>query len=222
MPRATCLLLLLAGCLLGRAVWAQTPVDVALVLAVDASGSISESEFRLQKEGIAQALTDDEVVRTLTSGSLRRAAIAYVEWGSPGGATTVVGWMIVEDLAGAEALAHALLQAPRSPQSYNAIGDAIDHSAALLQACPVRPSVASSTSRATTPTREACGLPPWPAMPPSPPASPSTAWRSWTAARRWVTAWPIISRPMSSAVQAPSSSPRATARISAAPCAGNW
>lgn len=136
MTRRRLLLLLAALCLPGRLALAQTPVDVALVLAVDASGSISDGEFRLQKEGIAEALTDPEVVQRMLSGSLQRVALAYVEWGSPGGAETVVGWMLVERPADAEAVAQAILQAPRSSQSYNAMGDAIVQSTALLLACP--------------------------------------------------------------------------------------
>lgn len=112
------------------------PVDTALVLVVDASGSISDGEFRLQREGIALAVTDAEVMAAIQSGAFQRLAIAYVEWGGPVMAETMVGWMIVEDAGSAEDFAAAVLAAPRSHQSYNAIGDAIDHAAALLARCP--------------------------------------------------------------------------------------
>ncbi len=71
-------------------------VDVALVLTVDASGSIDQPEFQLQKEGIAGAVADPEVLSTIQSGRNGRIAIAYVEWGSPGGAQMMVDWMLVE------------------------------------------------------------------------------------------------------------------------------
>jgi hypothetical protein len=116
-----------------------TPVDTALVLVVDASGSITEEEFRLQREGIALAVTDPGVMSAILSGGLQRIAIAYVEWGGPMMAQTMVGWMIVEDGASADDFAAAVLAAPRSQQSYNAIGDAIDHAAALLGQCPCQP-----------------------------------------------------------------------------------
>jgi hypothetical protein len=70
----------------GDAPW----VDVALVLTVDASGSIDPPEFQLQKEGIAGAVADPEVLSTIQSGRNGRIAIAYVEWGAPGGAQLVV------------------------------------------------------------------------------------------------------------------------------------
>jgi hypothetical protein len=119
---------------------AFTPVDTALVLVVDASGSILGPEFQLQKEGIALAITDEEVMASIQSGAHQRIALAYVEWGSPGLPRTMVGWTIVEDQASAEAFAAAVLAAERSRQTYNAMGDGIDHAAALLGQCPCQPS----------------------------------------------------------------------------------
>jgi len=118
---------------------AQTPVDTALILAVDASGSISPAEFALQREGIRQAVTDPQVLAAIRSGPFARLAIAYVEWGGPGMAQTMVGWHLVEDPAGAEAFGRAVLAAHRSIQSWNAIGDAIDHAVSLFDTCPCAP-----------------------------------------------------------------------------------
>lgn len=114
-------------------------VDVALVLAVDASGSIDAAEFTLQRQGIAHAVTHPRVIDVIANGPIGRVAFAYVEWGGPGMAATMVDWMVVVDAPGAEAFATAVLAAPRSPQSYNAIGDAITHGTALMAACPCSP-----------------------------------------------------------------------------------
>jgi hypothetical protein len=118
---------------------ARQRVDVALVLTVDASGSIDTPEFQLQKEGIAGAVADPEVLSTIRSGRNGRIAIAYVEWGAPGGAQVMVDWMLVQDAASAAAFGSAVLQAPRSIQSYNAIGDAIDLAVKLFDICPCQP-----------------------------------------------------------------------------------
>jgi hypothetical protein len=73
------------------------------------------------------------------SGPNRRIAIAYAEWGGPGTAQTIVNWHIVSSKETAEEFAAAVITASRSYQSYNAIGDAIDHGVDLLKACPCKP-----------------------------------------------------------------------------------
>ncbi len=115
------------------------PVDVALVLLVDASLSIEEDEFQLQKQGIAQAIKDPTVLGAIRGGRQRRIALAYVEWGSPGLAQTVVDWKIVDGPQGAEVFAQALLTAPRSRHTWNAIGDGIDLAAQMIADCPCQP-----------------------------------------------------------------------------------
>lgn len=119
-----------------RGAAAQEPVDMLLVLAMDASGSIDETEFRLQREGYAEALTHPQVVAAIRSKPRSAMGIAMLEWGSPGGSQTIVDWRRVRDAASAQALADALLAAPRTPQSYNAIGDAIHHASHLLREGP--------------------------------------------------------------------------------------
>ncbi|MDY0884915.1 DUF1194 domain-containing protein [Dongia soli] len=114
-------------------------VDLALVLVVDASGSIDPSEFRLQKEGIAAAITDADILGAIRGGGHGRIAVAYVEWGSPGAPANVVPWMLVGDRGSAERFAASVLQAPRSPQSWNAIGDAIHLATGMMETCPCRP-----------------------------------------------------------------------------------
>lgn len=133
-------LLALPGALAPAAAAAQPlpELDLLLVLAVDASGSIDPDEFRLQREGYAEALTHPAVLAAITGKPRGAIAVAMVEWGAPGGAATVVEWMRVHDAASARALAEAVLDAPRSRQSWNAIGDALDHCARMLLAAPFR------------------------------------------------------------------------------------
>lgn len=109
-----------------------------LVLAMDASGSIDADEFRLQREGLAHSIAHPAVLAAIASRPRGAIAVAMVEWGSPGGAATAVDWMAVRDAASAAALAAAIRAAPRSRQSYNAIGDAIAHAAALIAEAPFR------------------------------------------------------------------------------------
>lgn len=112
--------------------------DLLLALVVDASGSIDPQEFALQRQGYADALADPSVIAAARSGVAGCIAVCMAEWGSPGGATTVVPWMELRDAASAAALGAAIRAAPRSAQSYNAIGDAIDHAARAIAAAPMR------------------------------------------------------------------------------------
>ena len=130
--------LLAAPALVAAPAQAQEALDMLLVLAMDASGSIGEEEFRLQREGYAEALTPPQVVAAIRSKRRGAMGIAMIEWGSPGGAALVVDWHRVSDAASAQVFANAVLAAPRSRQSYNAIGDAITHAAALITAAPFR------------------------------------------------------------------------------------
>jgi hypothetical protein len=127
-------------CVLAAPVLVSGPevLDVLLVLAMDASGSIREDEFRLQREGYAEALTHPAVLAAI--GSRRRGAIgvAVIEWGTPGGSQVIVDWTRVSGAASAQALGQAILDAPRTAQSWNAIGDAIHHASHLLREGPFR------------------------------------------------------------------------------------
>ena len=132
--------LLFAPALIGATAGAQAypEVDLLLVLAMDASGSIDSDEFRLQREGIAESIIHPAVLAAIAANPRRAIAIAMTEWGSTGGAALVVDWHRVSDAASAQVFANAALAAPRSRQSYNAIGDAITHAAALISAAPYR------------------------------------------------------------------------------------
>jgi hypothetical protein len=116
-----------------------TAVDVALVLSVDASGSIDAQEFALQRDGIAGAVTDAEVLKAITGGIHGRIAIALVEWGTPGAPAKVVDWHLVGDDASAAEFANAVRAAPRAPQSWNAIGDGMELGIGMLGSCPCKP-----------------------------------------------------------------------------------
>jgi hypothetical protein len=122
-----------------QAAAARDEVDLLLVLAVDASGSIDADEFRLQREGYAEALSHPAVLAAVASKPRGAVAVAMVEWGSPGGAATVLDWKrLSPDPASARGLAAAVLAAPRSRQGWNAIGDALDHCALMIHAAPFR------------------------------------------------------------------------------------
>ena len=136
MRRAAIAILGLIAALRAAAPVGAQPVDLLLVLAVDGSGSIDEEEFRFQREGYAAALTHPQVLRAIRSGERRAIGILFLEWGSPGEAKVVVDWTRVGDETSAETFAARVLAAPRTYQTWNAIGDAIMLGVTTIKGAP--------------------------------------------------------------------------------------
>jgi hypothetical protein len=97
-------------------------VDLELVLAGDASGSIDPDELQLQRQGYADAIADPRVLDTIGQGAIGAIAVAYIEWAGSFSTDLVVDWQVIRDRRSAQAFARALLTAPRRAQGFNAIG----------------------------------------------------------------------------------------------------
>ena len=102
----------LAAALFGAPGHAAAQADVALVLAVDVSGSVSEERFKLQRDGIAQALDSDAIAAAVSSGNHRAIEIAVVEWAEE--QSVVVPWTVVRSRQELAAVAQRLRSTPRS------------------------------------------------------------------------------------------------------------
>ena len=89
-------------------------VDLQLVLAVDASGSVDTSRFELQKRGYAEAFADPRVIDAIRTGSLRAIAVAMMQWTGPEMQNVVVGWTLITDPDSAMRFSKAIDAAPRS------------------------------------------------------------------------------------------------------------
>ena len=72
-------------------------VDLELVLAMDASGSISEHEYMLQLNGTADAFLDSNIQAAITSGPRGRIAVAIVLWSDAAFPKVNSGWHILDD-----------------------------------------------------------------------------------------------------------------------------
>jgi Protein of unknown function (DUF1194) len=97
--------------------------DLALVLAIDGSGSISYDDFSLQRQGYAHALQSREVQQALAS--VGRVDIAVVLWGDSEIAPQVMGWHRVARPADAEALSRQILAMPRVVSGNTGIGNGL-------------------------------------------------------------------------------------------------
>ncbi|MGQ0672121.1 MAG: DUF1194 domain-containing protein [Hyphomicrobium sp.] len=73
----------LFGLLLVLTTWplrAADDVDTALIVSVDVSNSVDAQRYKLQMEGIAQALEDPEVIDAITSGANGGILFSMVTW----------------------------------------------------------------------------------------------------------------------------------------------
>lgn len=91
----------LAGLWLSVSVcWAEC--RLGLVLALDVSGSVDAAEYRLQLDGIAEALQDEGVSRALLSDTGRPVALTVFEWSSQAYQRRILPWRTLrsaEDIA---------------------------------------------------------------------------------------------------------------------------
>ena len=126
--------LLLAGA--GAPAAAQTAVDLQLVLAVDASGSVSEAALRAAEAGLRGGLPQSALCCARLAPARRTAiAVTMVQWTGPAMQVQVVPWALVNDEASMLALAAAIEAAPRQLfGGGTSISGAIDHAMTLFPA----------------------------------------------------------------------------------------
>jgi len=114
-----------------------TDVAVALVLAVDVSGSVSTDRFELQREGYAAAFRNPRVLNAIRSLDTQSIAVAMMQWTGPALHVVAVDWTLVKDEATALGFADAIAAAPRQLfGGGTSISGAIDYSRLLLALSP--------------------------------------------------------------------------------------
>ncbi len=84
--------------------------DVALVLAVDVSGSVDEMRYRVQMEGIARALEDEDVVKSILGGEHGSILVAMLAWADT--STEVMPWQVIASRADALRVAQSIRELP--------------------------------------------------------------------------------------------------------------
>lgn len=118
---------------------ATSCVDVALVLSVDSSASVSQSEYFLQRNGIAAAFRDPAVLDAFAMAG--RVAVSIIFWGSEGLPKPQSPWMLVDGRQGAEAFARAVEAMPRGVTGDTGLGAGLQAALgklATLDACAIR------------------------------------------------------------------------------------
>ena len=107
-----CLSVLWLSALAIRPAAGQAVLDLHLVLAFDASASVNDQEFALQRAGTAAAFRDPTVLAAITATPGGIAA-SIVQWSSIGRQTVALGWHVLTDAGSAGAFADAVETMPR-------------------------------------------------------------------------------------------------------------
>jgi hypothetical protein len=111
-------------------------IELAMVLAVDGSASVSFDEFGLIAGGMAVALRDPTVVAGLTGTSARSLLL----WSGAGQQDVITGWARIATQADLRAFADDVDNMPRTVSAgTTAIGEALLASLTLLAQVPAIP-----------------------------------------------------------------------------------
>ena len=109
---------------------------LALLVMMDVSGSVTEANWRAQRDGTANAFRDPAVTR-LISQQEGGVAIATVAWGSR--AHTVVQWRIIRDEEQAADFADRLAAVQRPEQGQTDLAGAMRAAAVSFEMTPCQP-----------------------------------------------------------------------------------
>ncbi|MEJ8561516.1 DUF1194 domain-containing protein [Yoonia sp. GPGPB17] len=97
--------------------------EVALMLAVDVSGSVDPDEYRIQMDGLAAGLLDSSVSAALVGG---QSKLALMQWTGTSRQEVVIGWSTMHDDTDVLAFANQVVVTPRIWRNFStAIGEAL-------------------------------------------------------------------------------------------------
>ena len=113
------------------------PVDLALLIALDCSASVTFEEFNLIAGGCAAALRDQQVVAGFTGGARGASLCALLLFSSPDAQAVSVPWTRIVTPADLERFAADVDSTPRLVRAgTTAIGSALVAAGALLDILP--------------------------------------------------------------------------------------
>lgn len=119
------------------AVPAEAACRLALVLAIDVSSSVDDAEDRLQREGLAAALTAPEVRDALLAEPGFPVALHVFEWSGRYQQTTLLDWTYLDGQAAIETAAATIAVSRRQQSAFpTALGYALGHAASVLAEGP--------------------------------------------------------------------------------------
>ncbi|MEM6902173.1 MAG: DUF1194 domain-containing protein [Pseudomonadota bacterium] len=95
----------------------KAPVDVVLLLAIDASASVTQNVLATQLDGHARAFRDPGVQSALRSGPAGQIAVAVMLWSSPIDTRLTLPWRIVRTPEDARQLAADIASVPEAERA---------------------------------------------------------------------------------------------------------
>ena len=108
--------------------------DTALILTIDVSNSVDTVEYRLQTDGLADALQDPAIVDTMVAGG---TTIAVVQWSGEDKQTVSIPWTQIRTALDVQSLSQRTRQLERAfVLSDTAPGEAILFSLKLFDQVP--------------------------------------------------------------------------------------
>lgn len=113
-------------------------VDVALVLAVDVSRSMDDTEQWVQREGYVAAFRHPDVHQAIAEGLIGAIAVTYVEWAGVESLRVVAPWTRIDGPETAEAFARELAWASISSLPRTSISSALQYAGVMLDGSPYR------------------------------------------------------------------------------------
>jgi len=117
----------------------MNPADLALVLALDGSASVTFEEFNLIAGGIAAAFRQPAVTKGLIGGPAGASLVSLLLWSGSGAQAVMIGWTRIGSTADAAGFADAVDNMPRGVRAgATAIGEALLAAIKLLDATPAK------------------------------------------------------------------------------------
>lgn len=108
--------------------------DLALVLAVDVSGSVDSREYRVQMDGLAAALNDGIVTEALVQ---RNAHLTLIQWSGSSRQRQTIPWTAINDPADLAAFADLISSDQRVWRNFStAVGEAVGLALDVLENGP--------------------------------------------------------------------------------------
>lgn len=101
----------------------MTPVDLCLVLLLDASGSVDRGEWSLQADATAAALNSPAILEKILAGPSRRVAVTALEWSDS--TATILPWTVIASPGDAQSAGLVLQTYQRKQTGSTAVGDAL-------------------------------------------------------------------------------------------------